>query len=215
MNLYRYLYMKLREKSNPIFGALRRRKLTNTPFTIISNNCWGAHCYRYYQLPYDTPTVGLYIYSEDYLRLLKRLEYYMSLELVFIPCEQSKHADSLKAKGEENVPIGLLDDVEIVFLHYKSEKVAREKWNRRKERIHWDNILVKFSQMNGCTEEMLKDFDRLPYSNKFVFTTKERPDIQCAISYPKALNKEEIDDDTTFFARGIPLLRFLNGHLWD
>ncbi len=32
----------LRKKMNPLLGSLRRKKLNNTDFTIISNNCWGG-----------------------------------------------------------------------------------------------------------------------------------------------------------------------------
>ena len=43
-------------------------------------------------------------------------------------------------KFQHHCPIGILDDIEVIFLHYKSEDEAYQKWNRRKERIVWDNI---------------------------------------------------------------------------
>lgn len=40
--------LELREKiGNPILGWYRRKRLNNSKFTIISNNCWGAHVYRF------------------------------------------------------------------------------------------------------------------------------------------------------------------------
>ena len=35
----------------------------------------------------------------------------------------------------------MLDDIEIYFMHYKTEALAAEKWYRRCERINWDNII--------------------------------------------------------------------------
>lgn len=35
--------LKIRKKVNPVLGAIRRKKLKNTKFTIISNNCWGGN----------------------------------------------------------------------------------------------------------------------------------------------------------------------------
>ena len=77
----------------------------------------------------------------------------------------SVHKETIVKKGQTEKPIGILGDIEIVFLHYKSEKEAMEKWNRRKQRIHWDNLFIKFSEMNECTKEHLLIFDKLSFSN--------------------------------------------------
>lgn len=49
--------VKIREELNPIMGKLRRKRLINCNFTIISNNCWAGHVYRYFGLPYSSPTI--------------------------------------------------------------------------------------------------------------------------------------------------------------
>lgn len=214
MNKLKILYVKTRNLTNYVLGPIRRMGLHHYPFTIISNNCWGAHCYRFYRLPFDTPTIGLYIFTPDYMRMVQNLRHYMEQELRFISCDESKYRDILRARGEEQVPIGLLDDVEIVFLHYKSREEALDKWQRRVKRIHWDNLYFKLAEMNECTDEHLKAFDALPYKNKFVFTIHPRPDIRCAIHYPGYEQQGYISDDTTFFSRGLNLRRFANGMLW-
>ena len=53
-----------------------------------------------------------------------------------------------------------------MFLHYKSKEEAAEKWNRRKERIQWDNLFFKMSEQNLCNPEILKKFDSLPAEKK-------------------------------------------------
>ena len=68
----------------------------------------------------------------------------MSQELNFISVDESKYKDELIARHHDAVPLGKLDDVEIVFLHYATKEEAEEKWNRRKQRINWENIYYKF-----------------------------------------------------------------------
>lgn len=58
--------VKVREETNPMLGKFRRKKLKDPNVTIISNNCWGGHVYRYFGLPYMSPTIGLYFYWKHY-----------------------------------------------------------------------------------------------------------------------------------------------------
>lgn len=67
-----------------------------------------------------------------------------SLEVRSITANESAHKDTLYKLHQEIVPIGLIDDVEVVFLHYKTFDEAVEKWNRRKSRINWDNLYNVF-----------------------------------------------------------------------
>ena len=57
------LKIKIREELNPYIGRHRASKLKSTRFTIISNNCWAGHVYRYFNLPYDSPTLD-YIFFQ-------------------------------------------------------------------------------------------------------------------------------------------------------
>ena len=63
--------------SNRIIGNSRRGMLNNTDFSIISNNCWGGHVYRRYNIPYLSPTVGLYFYAEEYITFLQNIDKYL------------------------------------------------------------------------------------------------------------------------------------------
>lgn len=204
------LRIKTREYLNPYLGRYRRRKLVRTGFTIISNNCWGGHVYRYYNLPYDSPTVGLYIYTADYLKFVSNLEKYISTDLHFIDYTESKYEDDIVRNNQQNVPIGRLDDVEIMFLHYKTREEAAEKWNRRKQRIHRDNLYFKMSEQNLCSEEYLKKFDALPTDKKFVFVTKDYG-LKSQIIFKDFEGQEYIPNDTTEFRKFINITKWLNG----
>ena len=73
-------------------------------------------------------------------------------------------------------PIGVLDDIEICFMHYKTEKEALEKWTRRCSRITWDNLIIKFCDQNGCTKKNIDDFNKIDkYEKMICFTAKKIP----------------------------------------
>lgn len=150
----------------------RNKQLINHDFTIISNNCWGGLVYQSYNIPYKTPTIGLYFFSEDYILFLKNLEYYLSLDLVFIEPKESKHySELLKKHNNIKFPIGILGDIEIMFMHYSTEEEAYEKWSKRVNRINWDKLIVKFNNQNNFRKSLAKEFEELTYENKIFFTS--------------------------------------------
>lgn len=200
--------VKVREETNPMLGKFRRKKLKDPNVTIISNNCWGGHVYRYFGLPYMSPTIGLYFYAEDYVKFCSKLEYYLEQELKFIDASESSHTEDVKKK---KCPIGKLDDIEIVFLHYKSEEEAFQKWERRKERINMKNIVFKFSEQNLCLPEHVLAFDSLPYSRKLVFTTEDYG-FNSQVLWGGSCVKGNIPNDTILFREYVDLANFMNGN---
>ena len=93
------------------------------------------------------------------------------MTLNFISPFSSKYVEELKKdKRFGTYPIGVLDDLELMFLHYHSEQEARAKWERRCRRINWDKLIVKFDDQNGCTEEHVKAFAEMPFKHKLFFT---------------------------------------------
>ena len=207
-----HLIVNQREKSNSKYADQRQSLLIGKSFTILSNNCWGGHVYRYFSLPYLTPTIGLYFYPDDYLKFIGDYKKYLAAELTFIPWQESKHADSLRERNQTNVPIGKLDDVEIVFLHYKSESEAYEKWNRRVARINWDHILVKCSKQNGMTDEQVEQYDKLPINNKIIFVDKPMPNVKSAVLYYKKRDiiDGQVCDDIICFNKYVDLAKWIN-----
>ncbi len=198
---------------HPCFEVKRffvKRSVKNKDFTVISNNCWAGKVYQYLDMPYLSPTVGLYFFASDYLNFISDLHHYLDMPLKFVPAEESKYYQQLKERNQLDKPIGLLDDVEIVFLHYKSAQEAEEKWNRRKARVNFDNIIIKTSDMNLCIENHLKAFDSLPFNNKFILTKNRPLKHKCEI-YIKDKNKsDELVNDTIPFPRNISLKKILN-----
>ena len=165
--------LKLREKIN----LKNREKLRNVDFSLISSNCNGAFILHDLGQRFNSPTVNLFLYPKEFIKLLKNLKYYMNLELKFI-----------KEEGIE-YPIGILDDVKIYFMHYKSNEEANQKWESRKQRINYDNLFIMMTDRDGCSYEDLKQFDLLDYENKVVFVHKEYPEIKSSF-YIKGYENE-------------------------
>lgn len=222
MRSVKYYYessrVKIREFLNPYLGPIRQRLADATPtgenasFTIISNNCWAGHVYRYFNLPYNSPTIGLYFFSDDYIKFIYNIRDYCTKNLEFIDYKQSKYSAILSQRGGNNItcPIAKLGDIEIVFLHYKTEDEVIKKWHRRCERINWNKIYYKMTEQNLCTVEHLKLFDELPSNNKFVFVSHDYG-LESQVIFKKMLNKKEVSNDTVYFRRYINLISFIKG----
>ncbi len=187
-----------------------KRSIKSKDFSIISNNCWAGRVYQYLDMPYLSPTAGLYFFAPDYIKFVSDLRRYLNTTLRFINPEDSKYYEEIKKRNQTDKPIGILDDVEIVFLHYKTKEEAEEKWNRRKERVNFDNIILKFSRMNLCTEKEFEEFCKIPFENKFVFNTQKNTRYSCEIFWKGTIKDNEVFNDTIPFPGPVKLKKLLN-----
>lgn len=157
------------------FSSIARRKLRNKHFSIIGNNCFVGGMYHKYGLRYNTPTIWTYIFPDEYLQFLGKLDWYLAQPLTFI--KESKHEMSKRYTQITGkvYPIGLLGgDVEIHFMHYKTEQEAAEKWNSRLKRLDWGNLFVVFSDSEEFREPHLEAFAELPFEHKLFLSAKPR-----------------------------------------
>lgn len=189
-------------------GRINNKKLKNKNVTIISNNCWGGVFYRNNNLEYLSPTLGMFFISSEYIKFINNLKHYVDSTLTFIDLEESKYKDYLK-KIQYSSIIGKIDDVEICFLHYKSKDEALEKWNRRKMRINYDNIVYKFNDQNLCTYDDLKQFEKFNAKNKICFTAKKYKEFN-TIQLKKYQKYEYVLDDIKSYKKYINIYDFFN-----
>ena len=205
---------QLKEKLEKLFYEIKRffvkKSIKNKDFSIISNNCWAGRVYQYRDMPYLSPTAGLYFFAPDYIKFVSDLRRYIDTPLRFINPEESKYYDEIKKRNQTDKPIGILDDVEIVFLHYKTKEEAEEKWNRRKERVNFDNIILKFSRMDLCTENEIEAFDKLTFKNKFVLNNRLPLKHKSEVYWNEEWKEEGIYRDTTPFPGNLKLKKLLN-----
>ncbi len=187
-----------------------KKKVKNKNFTIISNNCWAGKCYQYLDMPYLTPTVGLYFFASDYIKFISNLKHYLEIPLEFIDANESKYYDELCSRNQAQKIIARLDNIEIVFLHYKTKEEVIEKWERRKKRVNYDNIIIKFSRMNLCTELEFDAFSKISFTSKFFIDNKIPLDFSWQ-EYIKSCDENGyIKNDTQPFPQKINLRKVLN-----
>ena len=161
-----------------LFLAKAKKHLKNKNFSLVASNCNGAAILHDLGLPFQSPFVNLWIKPQDFIKMLQSLEKYLEAELCFI------NEDGI------SYPVAMLDDVKIYFQHYETEEDAREKWNKRKSRMDYDNLFVLFSDRDGCTEEDLIRFDNLPYIHKAVFVNRPYERIKSAV-YIRGFENED------------------------
>lgn len=156
-----------------------RKRLKNLNPTIIASNCNGTFIYHDLGLKFNSPTINLFFYPSDFLKFVNNLEYYLSLEI--------KECDI-----KENYPVGKLGDIKIYFMHYKSFNEAKKLWDKRKSRVNYNNIFIMMTDRDGCTLNNLVEFDKLPYKNKVVFTSKRYNNIKSSFYIEGFENKKEV-----------------------
>lgn len=132
--------------------------IKNKNISIICNDCCGGCIYSDIGMKFNSPTINLFFSNNDFITYISNLKEYNELEL--------------KEKVENNgtYPIGILESktlpkIEINFMHYKSFEEANEKWNIRKSRINYDNILFLF-HLNEDNSNYIKHFLELNLKNK-------------------------------------------------
>ncbi len=210
----RYFWLKIKAKYDNGSFSLRRLFLKiffrKKHFSVISNNCWAGRLYQYLDMPYLSPTAGLYFFAPDYIKFVSDLHRYLETPLEFIEAENSKYYEELKKRNQTDKPIGILGDVEIVFLHYKTQEEAKEKWDRRKARVNYDHIILKFSRMDLCTEKELEMFDSLPFSNKFVLNNRLPLKFKSEVYWKEEWNEKGIARDTIPFPGNLNLRKLLS-----
>jgi len=161
------------------------------PFTVISNNCWGSAAHGLRNQPYRTPLVGLFLIPDCYLKLLADWRRVVASPLKFV--ERSRYATNTNGNEAkyQGHPIGLLDgEIELHFLHYKSEKEARDKWAWRVDRMvdKDGRVFVKF-------------FDHdLPLANKVCFYSDSSLQLKCGLHLPGYERDRRVPDGWQLFS---------------
>jgi uncharacterized protein (DUF1919 family) len=194
-----------------IYSKWHKLLLHDDNFTIISNNCWGGIIYKYFGIRFQTPTVGMYFFADEYLKMLSDLRCYLQKKMIVTDYTKSKYKDILEERGQHPL-IGMLGDVEFVLLHYKTPEEAIEKWEYRVKRVNFDRMIVKFNDQNLCTSEHIKRFDRLPYENKICFAARAVDSCKSVVVFKEYSNDGWVKNDTKqkYWNRYFDIIKYLN-----
>ena len=163
-----------------IFNKILRLRLKNKNFSIIASNCNGGAIMNDLGVKFNTPTVNLFLFPNDFLTFLSDIEGNLKYDI-------TEYKDN-----KYNYPIGNLNGIKIHFMHYGSFDEAKSKWNERKQRIDYNNLFIMFTDRDGCTYEQIKQFDSLPYKNKVIFTHKPYPEFKSAYYIDGFENEESV-----------------------
>jgi uncharacterized protein (DUF1919 family) len=154
--------------------AIARTMVGSYDFTIVSNNCWGAHVYQQLNIEFRTPFVGLFLQPACYLRLLANFDDLITRPLTATPESIYPRVNQMRKTRELNYPIARLgDEIEINFMHYSSMQEAEDKWHCRLSRMVKDpkRYFYKFDDI-GADVADIQRFLSLPYANKICFVSK-------------------------------------------
>lgn len=195
--------------------ASRRSQLNTLDFAVIANNCWGGEIYKYFDLPFSSPFIGLFLYPDCYLNLLENWNQ--------INLQEIKIGFTSRYKeGVLSYPVGILiENIEVHFLHYHSLEEADSKWKRRSERIRQfqqDQLYVKFCDRDGALPEHFERFEQLPFRNKISFSVQPNDSSVNRISKPEEGKPFQVDDGVKLFwnemESGFGLVSWLNGTMF-
>lgn len=167
MKVSKYYRAVLRSNLN----EKNRKRLTNKDFSILCNNCVGGVILHELGERFNSPTVNLFFNTEDYIKFLENLDYYLQQSLVEI-------------QSDQGYPVGKIDDITIYFMHYSTFDEAKRIWEKRTLRINKNNLYVILVQQNSCTEDLLKRFENLSYEHKVALTAKPMQNIECSYHIP-------------------------------
>lgn len=142
----------------PHFDFEKYIALKKGGITILSRNCWAGICYHSLDLEFQSPTINMFFNQKDFNKFVTNLDYYLSLPMLF---DGTRYQEALKI----NYPIGRLGDIQLHFNHTDDFDSALSDWNRRKERIKDNKIIISFS----TRAEDVIEFIKLPYLNKLIF----------------------------------------------
>lgn len=144
----------------PLLRDRLRGELLVDDFTIISNNCWGGMVYESYGLRKMSPTAGMFVMPDDFVRIASDLPGYLAQPLEFVDPGCSKWVGTLGGRDNwGSYLIGRVGDVELHMLHYHDEATVRRKWESRVERVNYARSVYKLNDQNGAIEDELRSFD--------------------------------------------------------
>ncbi len=154
------------------YRGLRKLRLRNRDFSLITNNCIAGIVYHDLGLPFLTPTINLFFEDEDFFRFVGSLDHYLNCEIEELRESGIAYPLGLLRRGEESVKIH--------FLHYESFPEAAAKWKERAARVKLQKlcIIFEYPALDATEEEqraIKRQFDAIPCARKVLLTKKHSP----------------------------------------
>lgn len=144
----------------------RMKRLNNHDFSIISNSCIGGVISNSVKERFNSPTVNLIIWPDEFINFCNHLEEYSR-------CPLERMATNKSQEPNVSYPLGIirgatygLSDIVVRFVHYKSFDEAKQKWEERYKRINYENLFIIMEHGMNASDRIMDKFEQLPYLNK-------------------------------------------------
>ena len=147
----------------PGFKLEKYQQLRKSNLSILSMGWWAGIAYHKLGLPELSPTIGMYATEENFINFLPEARWHFKKDLHF---ERTEYNADLGI----NYPIFWLDGMQWFMNGYTSDAEALERFNERKDKINWSNVLMT---MHTSSPAVLERFDCLPYDKKVCFVPFE------------------------------------------
>lgn len=164
------------KNQNPLYKKRCKdmsRALKNKTPSFLCPNCIGGILFHDLGIQFRSPTVNLMMLQRDFLKFVLNINNYLSCTPLFF-----KHS-------EYTCPCARFDDIVIHFTHYHDEKDALKSWERRTERIDFDNLFIFLEERDGLTYEDILSLKNVKAKGLVVFTAHDYPDIPYTVYIPK------------------------------
>lgn len=112
----------------------------------------------------------------DFYSFISNLDSYLSKKFIDISVPGS-------------VPIGLLDNIKIHFTHYRSFAEATTMWEKRADRINYENLYIICTDRDGITPEDIRQLQNIKCKKLICFTAQK-------YDYPYCFQIEEFVNQT-------------------
>ncbi len=162
--------------------------------TIISNTCIGGRLYHDYHQKFLSPTIDFYMEPESFVKFCCNLKYYLDCEIIPLPNYKLDHLNNFLFCDIGGLVAG--------FGHTNDsyEKIV-SKWNERKKRVNFDNIVIIATDRNvfnnpftRCDEKVVKEFGKIPYKKVLFSVVDYKSDY---VSYLPSFKDEEACPEAT------------------
>ena len=145
----------------PGFTLQKYRQLQRSRLSIFVRDCFGGMLSHTLGLEFFSPFVNLYLLEDEYIRFIRHPRVYMEEEFNF-------QKNLYDPSNTTYFPVATLGNISLYLLHYKSFKEAEDKWNQRKNKINWYNLLPV---MYTSDPEILQKFEETSHGKKVAFTS--------------------------------------------
>ena len=146
---------------------------------LFKASCFGGCISNMLGLSFRSPFVNLFLSDADFVKFANVPRVYLEESLKF---QETKFYQN----GNHDYPVFRLGNIIVNMLHYYTANDALAKWNERKQRINWYNLLAVM-----CTEDekIFEQFDALPYGKKICFVPF-KSDLDSAWYINRKLSKQ-------------------------